>query len=1012
MKFRVALLLIVLMSGSLVQGGLQISKGGKGQVEIVLPSDGDEVLKYAASELQHHVKLISGAELPIVSRESGNAAIVLSPGNRDYASDLEAIGATDGYAIRQKGNKVYVISAISKGILTGVYRLLYRNTDLIWARPDESLGTIYTENPDLEFAQTHWLDVPKFVVRGWQMSGGKKAYASDVWQFRQGSNWAASYMRVSPDSAKFGCVKEAGGGHNLTGMYITGNKYFDKHPEYFPFFNGARQDPRKIRMRTQLCFTNNEMTEEFKRILDENVASNPGYAVYRILIEDVWQCCECPECKKPITLEDGTVVPFEHEAFRSTQFFTWLNKIAAHFRKNYPGRRILTFGYFFTETPPLIKIDPIISISFCPIRKNSKFCLNNPDNEKYHKRFLDWMKNTTQLTWREYYGLHNAFPRPIDAIAIEDYRYVNSFGVNRTYSEMTGDCDSGHWKGIISWDLNAPYFWVCANANWDPAPSVEDFRKQFFSRVYKDAADDVAEFYSIIEKDFIASPGASRYNDNALNSWRNSILVNLHEDACRNALHRAGTRGLTGKRKAMLDRLVNAFETCVMEAQIKNTYTVFPKGPETDFRDKTFSTPQWIQAVPMTDFTDANGADAPDKTLVKAFYDEKNIYFGIRTLCNDVTKLDYNKTRTGKNEPISGEGFQITLRDGVNRLAFHTFAFDPAGNCFDGTGKPITWKAETFVDKDAWAAYVTIPWKNINVSFDKAAGFAVAFTRFSKEVGKDAVSYGMGKVKRGMLMYFLDKEARKLRHIYEPMYKVADFRPEDYKAPKGPRANVVYPPFRYNVDIIIWGDKGEKIDFTLTYNQVGREKKASQDSLVLHGPGGVEVPVGRFDYDPEKMPGNASIDYSCVLPETGCYILPLDAGFNGYIFKGGKNLRWAMRGPDKSRKTVLVRPTARPVIGYFEVPKGVTEFSIEFIGGSGADVFPMPMFIKNAKGEVVKETVGFEMSTTMKVKKQAGESEIWSFEVQNARAAIYVRMGEPLRNIWASCPGNLPLLKN
>ena len=335
--------------GMLLHAELPLSRGGRPCANILVPAGDNATIKYAAEELQTHVKMISGAEMPLAKADDKDSpAIVLSLGEQAFAADLKAIGDTDGYAIRQKANRVYIVAGKPKGILNGVYKLLFRNSDIIWARPDTGIGTIYTEDPNLTLKRTDFLDVPKFILRGWQMSGGKGAYASDVWQFRQGSNWSASYMRVSPENSRFGCVKEAGGGHNLTGMFITGDKYFDKHPEYFPFFKGVRQDPRKVRARTQLCFTNNEMTEEFKRILDGQVAENPDYEVYRIMIEDVWQCCECPECKKSIALPNGETVPFEDEAFRSTQFFMWLNKIAAHFKSKYPGKRILTFGYFFT----------------------------------------------------------------------------------------------------------------------------------------------------------------------------------------------------------------------------------------------------------------------------------------------------------------------------------------------------------------------------------------------------------------------------------------------------------------------------------------------------------------------------------------------------------------------------------------------------------------------------------------------------------------------------------------
>ncbi|HQL10545.1 MAG TPA: DUF4838 domain-containing protein, partial [Lentisphaeria bacterium] len=393
-----------LLTSALCHAALPLATAGQPVAEIICPADAGPVLAYAAKELQEHIAMISGATLPILPAPGPAAGrIILAVQPVGFANDREQIGDSDGFAVRQQGATVTVLGNQPKGVLTGVYKLLYRNSDIIWARPNTEFGTIFTPNADLTLTDTDFIDVPATILRGWQMIG--PGLESDVWQYRQGSNWSSRTMRDDPETSHFGCISEFGGGHNLTGLYIRGDKYFADHPEFFPFFKGARQDPRLIRMRTQLCFTNADMTRAFISELDQLVAASPNYSTYRIMIEDVWQCCECPECSKPITLPDGAVVAPADEDFRSTQFFLWLNQIARHFQAHYPGKRLLTFGYFFTETPPRITVEPNISISFCPINKNSKRAIDDPDNDVYYRRFLSWMKNTTELTWREYFGL-------------------------------------------------------------------------------------------------------------------------------------------------------------------------------------------------------------------------------------------------------------------------------------------------------------------------------------------------------------------------------------------------------------------------------------------------------------------------------------------------------------------------------------------------------------------------------------------------------------------------------
>ena len=709
-----------------------LARDGQAVAEIVLPEDAQPPVVYAAEELCTHVEMISGAKLPIVHTPGkAETHIVLAVKPAGFEEDLAAIGTTDGYAVRRDGNTVTILGAIPKGVLTGVYRLITRNTDLIWARPNVEFGTIYTPDPNLSLRETDWLDVPVYILRGWQMIG--PGDESNVWQFRQGSNWAAGHTRLAPKSLKYGCVAEYGGGHNLTGMFITGRKYFKDHPEFFPFFKGKRQDPREVRMRTQLCFTNDEMTAAFIREIDERVQKNPAFETYRIMIEDVWQCCECPACTAPIKLADGSEVPFEDPAFRSTQFFIWLNKIADHMTAHYPGKRILTFGYFFTEIPPKVTVNPIISISFCPIGKNSKFNITAPENRKFHRNFLEWMTITSELTWREYFGLCGPFPRPIDVIAIPDWKYVNAFGVTRTYSEMYSDAVGPRMNGIESWNINAPYFWVIANGNWNPKrDSVQKLRREFFTRVYGPAAKDVSKFYSIVEKCFLGSAGASRWNDRSINNWR--IVKEAGKlDECRQALDRAAAKGLTGKRAKMLQALRDTFDRQTAALEDLKAVTV-GKTDTPPVMPIDFQSPAWAKAENISDFfLLGGGPPIKHRTDARLVYDQENLYVGICAAYPNPDAMEYLRERHDRNEHPTGEGFEIYLSHSKGQQGYYQFVFDPTGNRYTHENAPTSWKVETKVLPDGWCALFSIPWKDLGYKPANLELFRAALVRLSKE---------------------------------------------------------------------------------------------------------------------------------------------------------------------------------------------------------------------------------------------------------------------------------------
>ncbi len=696
-----------------LQGAVQLTENGKPAAEIIIDQAAHPAVKYAAEELRNWVKQISGAELAIVNAP-GSAAnkIILSAAPDKFPADLEKLKENDGYAVRTSGNTVYLFGSCPKGVLNGVYKWLFKNTDIIWARPNTEFGTIFSQNPTLNFQHTDYVDVPVYVLRGWQMIGPNNHVPSEEWQVRNGSNWSA-LTSFNKDRVKYAPIFEYGGGHNLVGLYIPEKKYFDKHPEFYPMKDGKRTRPSTHSASTQLCFTNPELLKTFIAEVDTRVKANPDYGTYRIMIEDNYILCECPECMKPITTPEGNIVNNKDKNFRSTQFFLWLNEIAKHFQVNYPEKRILTFGYFFTEIPPACKVEPNISISFCPIYKDSKFAIDAPNNKETMNRFQGWMPITNQLTWREYYGLVPPFPRPADVIALTDWKYVNQYGINRTYSEMYADAMGSRMDGIKSWDANAMYFWVMANGSWNPDQDVQAMRREFLKRVYGPAADDVGKYFSLLEEQWFKSPGKSGWNDNAWANWKKCVVQTGLEKTLRNHLESAAAKVTHPNAKKMLEGVRSNFEeymTIAKEFQL--TAVKVDAAPQFD---PDFASGEWLKAVPNDKFF-VNTSMKPhtDKTVLRVLYDDQNIYFGVKCDHADVKKM-YYRPATDKNIFPDGEGFEIFLQ-GVwkGKTHFAQMVFDPANNRYSAV-RPVKWTSQAQVTDTGWSGMATVPWKDIGL---------------------------------------------------------------------------------------------------------------------------------------------------------------------------------------------------------------------------------------------------------------------------------------------------------
>ena len=73
-----------------LSGALPLAKNGKAAAVIAVPAKADKVMTYAASELQHWIKEISGAKLEIVNDAAADGAmIVLDPASANFPEDAE-----------------------------------------------------------------------------------------------------------------------------------------------------------------------------------------------------------------------------------------------------------------------------------------------------------------------------------------------------------------------------------------------------------------------------------------------------------------------------------------------------------------------------------------------------------------------------------------------------------------------------------------------------------------------------------------------------------------------------------------------------------------------------------------------------------------------------------------------------------------------------------------------------------------------------------------------------------
>jgi len=736
-----------------------IARDGKPKAEIIVAPAASPTERYAAKELQHWLSTVTGVALPLADKATEQASTKLFVGRalaRGFRKDLAELGDTDGFAIRQKRGSpdIHIFGSIPRGTLHGVYAFVEGNTDLVWARPEPAVGTVYSLTPALSATYTDALEKPKSSLRGW---GWTMSVARDepVWGSRNRANWLGYYSEANLLMGSR--YSPAGGGHGLKAC-MPDAKYFDSHPEYFPLIDGKR-----IR-RGQLCFLAYEMLPTYLANLRAYLDAKPGCDGMNIAVTDNWLVCDCPRCLAPLKLEDGTIVKPDDPAFRSAQYFTFLNKIAREIRKSHPKAILLTYAYIFTVVPPPLKLEPNIRVMYCPFVKDDKFEISDAKrNGQWRAYTIGWGKATPKTWLREYYGCAAGFPRPLEYTVKRDLLFCLENNIREFNSETPIDRDDKRFIPNPNhvWDVSAMTMWVITRLWWDPGQDVDALRDYYLTRTYRESAPAMKAYYELIRKSWYASPLPSAYSDAVDAMAKTYILEAGIEKPCREALVEAGKRAVHPVSRELVRRQKARFEESV--ALAKNNKTVRLTVPVCLAKGvMDFEANAW-EAAPVSDpfivcTSKEKGAKSVFGSTVRLLHDRKNLYVRVIAPAGDMATLKGIQKRKDGAEtfPSGGDNIEIFVANSVTGV-YYQFAYDVGDEAvYEGKGYDAKWSARwTRAIKrfdDRWESIVAIPLGEVgcNVTENNRLKFLVyrskIFLDGNKKRRREQSSWGGGFV--------------------------------------------------------------------------------------------------------------------------------------------------------------------------------------------------------------------------------------------------------------------------
>ena len=724
-RFKERFGLILLLSCCAMQyacaDSFQITGDGKALVEIVIGTDAHPGVKLAAEELQYWVHEISGATLPIAEKaENENAGqIYLAVAPENFAEDCALIGESDGYAVRPADNDIYIFGNMPRALLQGVYKLLFYNTDIIWARPTV---TFFTPAPDIVLTEFDYIDIPSLARRGSSMAllTDGTLEENGMWELRNGCNVVCPASSLTPRNtykdwmAKYDGSMYAFEGHPMMWQFLNPAKYAEEHPEYYALVKGRRIFDRHP------CYSNPGMFEAFKKELAEEVAKVPPFVKFFNMSEADFSdgYCECEDCRREIVLEDGSrAVPTP-----GTNYYRFLNKAAAYLEEIRPGAYFICHAYFATEFAPQIPVADNILPDYCPIYQNMKFPLyDSVNNQHSYDRLSSWFSAKQGITLFSYYGLAPAFPRPSDRTMVEDVHYIINNIPFRGITVMIHP-DTGPHGRPDSWDFNAMSYWVMLNSCWSLPESADDMREIFLQRVWGPAADDMRKFYALVEEYYWTSPGTSTFQDTASRLWDQCVFKPGLVEECLSALERAGEKVCDDVRKEWISRMIDSI---TLNWEI-SSYQVYAARADQVVFDPDFESGAWANAVKANRFStsyDGQGVVSSlhdsEKYFAKFLWDDNNIYVGFRleeeqdySPSGEVLERDHMRSPS-HSATIQFASAVMTPREIVVDINgnYSDMIFEEPWDKWNAEGIEIT----NHVEGNVWSVMITIPMKSFAI---------------------------------------------------------------------------------------------------------------------------------------------------------------------------------------------------------------------------------------------------------------------------------------------------------
>lgn len=413
---------------------------------IVVPTDEPTIKSVnlkASEELKTHLSAVSGACFSIVPENQFDGKTpALYVGDTSFAAQKglsQQNREPESWVYKTVGKDMVFYGGKSNGALIGVYEFLERELGCHWFTFESSVTPPRSQQRLENWNQS---GTPAFLTRSIYTPCWGQGLSSDrLLEYRR----CETRNRSSNNDPALIISNRPGTCHTFY-QYVSWEKYFDTHPEYFTMNEkGERIHGPSMHSGGQLCLSNPEVAklivEQLKRYIQQDREQLPPEqwpTVYDISQNDNFPyICKCPACTK-ITQNEGG---------EAALTLTCMNYVAKEIAKSYPEIFIQTFAYVSTETAPkTLRPEDNLLMRWCDLytRSDCYRPITHPFNASRKEQLDGWKAIGAHIALWDYWNmgiLDGPYFKPprietnVDAIP-GDIRYYREAGVKTFFTEM------------------------------------------------------------------------------------------------------------------------------------------------------------------------------------------------------------------------------------------------------------------------------------------------------------------------------------------------------------------------------------------------------------------------------------------------------------------------------------------------------------------------------------------------------------------------------------------------